>query len=62
VHVPLRRPEILMTREFLNRSCQRATHRQMRAERVPEDVHALAMVPIIVKEGTDALRDDPCCA
>jgi divalent metal cation (Fe/Co/Zn/Cd) transporter len=23
---------------------------------------ALAMVPIIVKEGTDALRGDPCCA
>ena len=30
-----------MTGELLNRSCRRALHRQVRAERVPQNMHAL---------------------
>jgi len=40
VHVPLRRREILMTGELLDCPRRRATHRQMRTERVPQDVNA----------------------
>src|SRR4029453_18744332 len=47
VHVSLRRPEILMTREFLNRTCGRPSHGQMRTERVPKNVNAgLDVCPI----------------
>ena len=41
MHVALRRREILVARELLNGSCSRATHRQMRAERVAKDVRPL---------------------
>jgi len=41
VHVPLRRREILMSGQFLNRSCRRAAHRQMRTERVPEHMRSV---------------------
>ena len=39
VHVPLRHRKILMPYEFLNGARRCATHRQMRTERVTEDVH-----------------------
>jgi len=39
VHVPLSRREILMASQFLNRPRRRSPHRQMRAERVTQDVH-----------------------
>jgi hypothetical protein len=38
VHVTLRRREFLMSGQFLNRSCRRAAHRQMRTERVAQHV------------------------
>ena len=41
MHIALRRREVLMSREFLNRSRRRTSHCQMRTERVPQDVHAL---------------------
>jgi hypothetical protein len=40
MHVSLRRRQVLMTRQLLNRPCRRASHRQVRAERVAEDVNA----------------------
>ena len=40
VHVPLRRGEIHMPGELLNRSRRRPTHREMRTERVPQSMHA----------------------
>jgi hypothetical protein len=39
VHVPLRRREILMPRELLNRAAWRAPHREMRTERVAQSMH-----------------------
>ena len=42
VHVPLRRRQVLVAGEFLNRPRRRAAHRQVRTERVPQDVNALA--------------------
>jgi hypothetical protein len=36
VHVALRRPEILVAGELLNRPRRRATHREMRTERVSQ--------------------------
>jgi len=38
VHVPLRRGEIAVARQLLNRRYGRAPHRQMRTERVPQNV------------------------
>src|SRR5258705_13764197 len=38
VHVALRRVEILVSGQFLDRPRRRATHRQMRTERVTEDM------------------------
>jgi len=40
VHVPLRRPEILMAGEFLNRPSRSAAHREVRTERVPKDMQS----------------------
>jgi hypothetical protein len=40
VHIALRRAELLMASEFLNRSHRRAPHRQMRTERVPQYMYA----------------------
>ena len=40
VHVPLRRPQVLVAGEFLNRARRRAAHREVRTERMPY-VHAL---------------------
>ena len=40
MHVPLCRREVLMSGQLLNRSCWRATHRQVRAERVTQPVGA----------------------
>jgi hypothetical protein len=40
VHVPLRRADLLMPRQFLNRPHRRAAHRKMRTECMSEDVHA----------------------
>jgi hypothetical protein len=40
VQVALRRRQVLMPREFLNRSCRCAVHRQMRAECVTQMVRA----------------------
>jgi hypothetical protein len=39
VHVPLRRGEILVPSQFLNRSRWSSPHRQMRAERMPQPMH-----------------------
>ena len=41
VHVPLRRPEILMAGEFLNRSYGSTAHHQVRTERVPQNVRTV---------------------
>jgi hypothetical protein len=41
LHVPLRRRQILMTRQLLNRSRRCAAHRQMRTERVPQSMHTV---------------------
>jgi len=40
VQVTLRRPEILVTGELLNGPRRRPTHREMRTERVPQDVQS----------------------
>jgi hypothetical protein len=40
VHVPLRRGEIHVTGELLNRSCRRPAHREVRTERVPQSMYA----------------------
>jgi hypothetical protein len=40
MHVPLRRREILMAGEFLNRPRRRSSHRQMRTECVPQPMNA----------------------
>ena len=40
VDVGLRRAQVLVPGELLNRARRRAPHRQMRAERVTQDVHA----------------------
>ena len=42
VHVPLRRRQVLMPGQLLNRPRRRAPHRQVRTERVPQDVNARA--------------------
>ena len=42
VHVALRRRQVRMTSELLDRSRRRALHRQVRTERVPQDMHALS--------------------
>ena len=39
VHVALRRAQIAVPRELLNRSARRAPHREVGAERVPEHMH-----------------------
>ena len=39
MHVPLRRRQILMPGQFLNRPSGAAAHRQVRAERVSQNVH-----------------------
>jgi hypothetical protein len=39
VHVSLRRLEIGVAREFLNRARGRTAHREMRTERVPQNVN-----------------------
>ena len=44
VHVALRRSQVLMSCQFLDSSCWRPTHRQVRTQRVPQDVHALLHV------------------
>ena len=38
MHVALRRREVLMSREFLNRPCRRPLHRQVRTEAVAQHV------------------------
>jgi len=38
MHVALRRAQVLVSGEFLDRSRGCASHRQVRTERVPEDV------------------------
>jgi hypothetical protein len=40
VHVPLRRRQVLMSGELLDGPCRRATHRQMRTERVAKTMAA----------------------
>jgi hypothetical protein len=40
VHVPLRRREIHVAGEILNRSRRRTAHREVRTERVPQSMHA----------------------
>jgi hypothetical protein len=41
VHVPLRHPQLAVTGEFLDRFDGRSPHREVRAERVPQDVYAV---------------------
>lgn len=41
MQVSLRHAELPVSSKFLNRSWRRSSHRQMRAERVTQDVHAL---------------------
>ena len=38
VHVPLRRRQVLVPRQLLNRTSRRSPHREMRAERATEHV------------------------
>jgi hypothetical protein len=38
VHVPLRRVQVPVSGQFLNGPCWRAAHRQMRTERMPQNV------------------------
>jgi hypothetical protein len=45
MHVPLRGSEIRVSSQFLNCSCRRATHRQVRTKRVTENVNP-AMVQL----------------
>ena len=40
MHVPLRRHQILMAGELLDRSCRGAAHREVRTERVPQSMYA----------------------
>ena len=40
MHAPLRRRQILMARELLNRARRCAPHRQVRTERMTKDMHA----------------------
>ena len=45
VHVALRHRQVGVSSELLNRSRRRAAHRQVRAERVTEDVHPVVRQP-----------------
>jgi hypothetical protein len=38
VHVPLRRSQLLVASQFLNRSDWRSPHGEVRTERMPQDV------------------------
>ena len=46
MHVPLRRGQVLMAGELLNRARGRAAHREMRAERVAQHVR-----PVVEERG-----------
>ncbi len=52
VHVPLRRLQVLMPGQFLDGPRQRSTHRQMRTERVPQDVNPRPHAPLRAALGT----------
>jgi hypothetical protein len=40
MHVPLRRRQIFMSRQLLNRTSRCAAHREVRTERMSESMHA----------------------
>jgi hypothetical protein len=44
VHVPLRHGQLSMSSQVLNCACGSTPHRQMRTERVPQDVDAIVDV------------------
>jgi hypothetical protein len=57
VHVPLRRDQILMPGELLNRPRRRAPHREMRAERVPQSMHTARAERGALCRACDVVRD-----
>ncbi|HMF99477.1 MAG TPA: hypothetical protein VKE96_34490 [Vicinamibacterales bacterium] len=63
MHVPLRRLEIGVTGEFLNRPRRRASHREMRTERVPQNVNPAVLEPSspcgVIDVITDVLLGQP---
>ena len=63
MHVPLRRAEVAMAGEFLHRSRRRAAHREVRAERVSQDVRsrvprlATGCEPCLARRAADRSSD-----
>ena len=49
MHIPLRRRQVLMTSQFLNRPGRRAAHGQVRTERVTQDMDTRLYVGIVIK-------------
>ena len=46
MHLPLRRRQVLMSGKLLNRSRWGSPHRQVRTERVPQDVNSVPHAPL----------------
>ena len=63
MHVPLRRAEVAMAGEFLHRSRGRAAHREVRAERVSQDVRsrvprlATGCEPCLARRALEQVRE-----
>jgi hypothetical protein len=56
VHVPLRRGDVGVAGQLLNRPRRRAAHREMRTERVPKPVRPAALEPRAPRGSYDAGR------
>ena len=54
MHVALRRSQVRVPGELLDGARRRAAHRQVRTERVPQDVHAL------LRKTRNTLRTTDC--
>jgi hypothetical protein len=57
VHVALRRDQILMPGELLNRLRRRAAHREMRAERVTQSMRTARAQSCALRRAYDVVRD-----
>jgi hypothetical protein len=57
MHVSLRHAELAVSSKFLDGPCRRATHRQVRAERVTKDVDAVPHVRVLGGELNLRLND-----
>jgi hypothetical protein len=55
MHVPLRRRQIRVAGQFLNRPSGRAAHGEMGTERVPESMHAASIEPRTTRRSADVV-------